>query len=146
MLTPKQYQCCSWERLWVVVDLKRGYRNIRNEWICCCSPVCRSFLRSHVSFWRWISRELGFTSRSTGTLMRFRRWIAWCHGDILTQIIVVSATWPYFITLPGLVWFVCLNERFGVEFLTVAQFSGAYFFIVELKSHRMNIIEFIGLY
>ena len=28
-----QYQCCSWEHLWVVVDLKRRYKNIRNEWM-----------------------------------------------------------------------------------------------------------------
>ena len=33
MLTPTQYQCCSRERLWVVVDLKRCHRNIRNEWM-----------------------------------------------------------------------------------------------------------------
>jgi len=31
MLTPTQYQCYSRERLWVVMDLKRHYRNIRNE-------------------------------------------------------------------------------------------------------------------
>ena len=33
VLTPTQYQCCSRERLWVVVDLKRRYRNIRNKWM-----------------------------------------------------------------------------------------------------------------
>jgi len=32
MLILTQYQCCSWEHLWVVVDLKRCYRNIQNEW------------------------------------------------------------------------------------------------------------------
>ena len=33
VLTLTQYQCCSWEHLWVVVDLKRRYKNIRNEWM-----------------------------------------------------------------------------------------------------------------
>ena len=32
LLTLTQYQCCSWERLWVVVDLKRRYRILQNEW------------------------------------------------------------------------------------------------------------------
>ena len=32
MLAPTQYQCCSWERLWVVVDFKRCSWNIWNEW------------------------------------------------------------------------------------------------------------------
>jgi len=31
VLTPTQYPCCSWERLWVVADLQRRYRNIWNE-------------------------------------------------------------------------------------------------------------------
>jgi len=31
MLTPTQCQCCSGEHLSIVVDLKRCYRNIRNE-------------------------------------------------------------------------------------------------------------------
>ena len=30
---PTQYQCCGREHLWVVVDLKRCYRNIQNEWM-----------------------------------------------------------------------------------------------------------------
>jgi len=32
--TPIQYPCCSRERLWVVVNLKRRYRNGQSEWIC----------------------------------------------------------------------------------------------------------------
>ena len=31
--------CCGRERLWVVVDLKRRYRNIQNEWINIIFPL-----------------------------------------------------------------------------------------------------------
>jgi len=38
--TPIQYLCCSRERLWVVVDLKRRYRHGQNEWMYEQPLVC----------------------------------------------------------------------------------------------------------
>ena len=69
MLTLTQYWCCSREYLWVVVDFRRHYRNIQNEWmvlpliiimiaimLIILSMLIIIILIIMIIFWAWSSR------------------------------------------------------------------------------------------
>jgi len=72
-----QYQCCSRERLWVMVDLKRCYVNIRNELM----NITRNYLNSLDISCRLKNVRLGVNGNlDYGALwvtLNFS-WVWWC--------------------------------------------------------------------
>jgi len=111
MLTPTQCQCCSRVRLWVVVDLKRCYRNIQNEWMnwynwmCIMLPVVSCLW---ILIWK-LSKKLSisfFRDRKTEVQAcldkhKTRPWIArkdflpcWRSIQSLHSMVEGRSRWP----------------------------------------------------
>src|SRR6218665_1937956 len=84
MLTPTQYQCCSQEHLRVVVDLKRRYRNIRNELIKMSSVIVDMQHRFCTSQCQWSTfNQFDKVHQITEHFMTLH-WLKTCVGVNVT--------------------------------------------------------------